>query len=254
MNAHPYPDSNSDIGEYDIHDEKDELSSLATYSSGWERSSTSEYLESTDTEDDDYDAYPNEKEIVQPPPQKKFGKIFDFQYECPLVLLPNPYTKQYKQEIPSIEIPDVAPVEPKIVVSTPWKKIEGTPQEDCWKFLEKPRPPPNKERERERRPPPSHHREERKKQQTRSAIDNSNTNKLCKYKGECRMNKNNNCTMVHSLTEWKPRVCRFNNACKRKNVCGYYHTDTPTGEYLRVMIRTADTIYAKNAPMYEKYL
>lgn len=253
MNAHHYyPDSNSDIGDYEFHDEQDEVSSLATYSSGWERSSTSEYLDSTDTEDDDV-PYPTEREIVQPP-QKKFGKIFDFQYECPLVLLPNPYTKQYKPEKQAIEAPEIVHVEPEITGSTtPWKKIEGLPQEDCWKFLEKPQPPPKKERER-RSPPPNHQREDRKKPATRSAIDNSNTNKLCKYKGECRMNKNNNCSMVHSLAEWKPRVCRFNNACKRKNVCGYYHTDTPTAEYLRVMIRTADTIYAKNAPMYEKYL
>lgn len=87
-----------------------------------------------------------------------------------------------------------------------------------------------------------------------SKIDNSDTNKLCKYKKDCRMNEHGKCTMVHDLSEWKPRICRFDTRCKRKNQCGYHHHDVPIHVYLSQMIKRKESVYHKNAALYSKYL
>lgn len=236
----------------ELFDDQDEICSCGTYSSGWERSSVSDYFDSTDTEEsfDDNDFCAN-GEFYTPP--KKTGKptLFDMEYKCELVVLPNPYIKPIKTEEKAVVVAPVEVVveEPK-TIANPWKNIKQTTSEDPWKFLEEINKPIKKAIEPKK--------EEKKKHQQNpnrsSSIDNSNTNKLCKYKDECRMNKNNNCSMVHSLSAWKPRICRFNNACKRKNLCGYYHTNTPIQEYLKIMMKTTDTIYAKNSTLYEKYL
>jgi hypothetical protein len=232
------------------HYDDDDNCSCDSYSSGWERSSVSdEYWGSTSTEekDDDFCAM---GEFYVPPQQTTGIKIFDLEYKCDLVVLPHPYKKKdigRDDEKPVFPLPSPQSVPSSPVCVNPWKKIEteGCVEEDPWKFLEakKEVPPP---------PPPAPKAvAERKKQ----VIDNSNTNKLCKYKGDCRrMNRHHSCTMVHSLAEWKPRICRFNNGCRRKSSCGYYHTETSLKEYLRVMIATKDSIYAKNSALYEKYL
>ena len=227
-------------------DSQDDLS-CASYSSGWERSSTTDYFDSSDTE------LELELENTKEPFYEDGTKIFDLDYECKLVVLPNPYKKQ--------TIVDLIVEEDKqdqeadktdfITTTNPWKKVEGSFAKDPWEFLEKPATPPAptlkflpKTTERSHHPHHNHHQK----------IDNSNTNKLCKYKTECRMNRNNNCNMVHSLADWKPKICRFNNGCRRKKSCSYYHTETPIAEYLRLMISTDSTIYAKNSALYEKYL
>lgn len=218
----------------------DDGASTCSYSSGWERSSSSDYLCMTDTEHDDFCAA---GEFYTPPRSTGAVRVFDMEYKCELVALPVPWSKPKPTE-PEPK-PESEPEEEKEkVVVVPWAKVEPAPAGiDPWAFLEPPPPPPPKRevrRERERKPAPR--------------IDNSNTNKLCKHKNDCRMNKHNNCDMVHSLQDWKPRICRFNNNCKRKAGCGYYHTNTPIKEYLRLMINTPDTIYAKNSQYYTKYL
>jgi len=269
-------------------DDHDEVCSCDTYSSGWERSSSSEYFEDTETDieedfmDDGIDA--NRPFYV---PYKKTGKptLFDMDYKLELVALSHPYNKNKPiqdnttttvlTDTTSTITPESTPV--MEIVANPWKKInqdttENTPPEDPWKFLDDlnkplyPKQQPHKEnnhREQNRNDRnKAHHRdrdqdrdkERRSRTTTSRPIDNSDTNKLCKYKNECRMNKNNNCSMVHALTAWKPRICRFNTSCKKKTSCGYYHTDVPLAEYLKIMMKTKDTIYAKNYAFYEKYL
>lgn len=239
-------------------DEQDEVCSCDTYSSGWERSSTTEYLDSTDTEEEEVavvDRFYGKDDFYVPLRSTGATKIFDMEYKCDLIVLPHPYRRnqnqQYKeeekqQEQSSQEEEEEIQQEPV----NPWKKVEpsSVPPEDPWKFLEAMKEETKKPHTREMsttRPPHA---------KRSTPIDNSNTNKLCKYKGDCRMKKNNHCTMVHALSEWKPRICRFNHTCKRKRTCGYYHTDTPVSEYLRTMIQTKNTIYADNAALYEKYL
>lgn len=238
-------------------DFQDDLS-CSSYSSGWERSSTTEYFESSDTEQE------NDEPVLQKPkpfytpvkPSKTGVKIFDMEYECKLVALPNPYTKQFAttgmdkdEDTEEEELHDNLEITSQPTETTnPWKKVEGTFSKDPWEFLEKPTTPPPPTLKFLTKPAEKvyHHHHQK--------IDNSNTNKLCKYKTECRMNRNNNCNMVHSLSEWKPKICRFNNGCRRKKSCAYYHTETPIAEYLKLMISTENTIYTKNSSLYEKYL
>lgn len=229
---------------------QDEVCSCASYSSGWERSSTTDYWESTS----EYEEELVEVERFEQPKRTGKSTLFDMEYKCELVVLPNPYQRANAdpKTIP-VEKQEEIPVQPEETpILNPWKPIDKktSPQEsqDPWKFLEEMNKPVEKER-----PVREPRREERRKTISRP-IDNSNTNKLCKYKDECRMNKNNNCSMVHALAAWKPRICRFNNSCKRKHSCGYYHTDTSMADYLRVMINIPETIYAKNSSLYEKYL
>lgn len=226
----------------------DDQASSCSYSSGWERSSSSDLLYMTDVEDhpDDFCAV---GEFYTPPRSTGAVKVFDMEYKCELVRLPVPWSKPRPAPEPKEESEDSEEEQVKAAeAKNPWAKVEpAAVPVDPWAFLEPPkevvRRAPPRERERERKPaPPS------------TRIDNSNTNKLCKHKNDCRMNRHNNCNMVHSLQEWRPRVCRFNNSCKRKTACGYYHTNTPVKEYLRVMIGIPDTIYAKNAQYYSKYL
>lgn len=94
-------------------------------------------------------------------------------------------------------------------------------------------------------PSSSHHR-------PRDGTDNSN--KLCKYAGDCRMDREKRCTMVHNLKEWKPKVCHLNTRCPRKNDCGYYHLDIPIETYLSTLLKKKDTIYNKNVALYQKYI
>jgi hypothetical protein len=166
---------------------------------------------------------------------------------------------------------------------TPWAKIDmtaPTKPHDPWAFLEEkkaiPPLPPN------RRPPTSHfHSSDRRHNHhnhqqsspttttkhpntapTKHVPNNNNNNdnitpdpsKLCKYKDQCRMNKNGRCTMVHTLKEWKPRLCKFNTRCNRKTQCGYYHQDQNTREFLVAMLKKKDSIYEKNSTFYEKYV
>lgn len=233
------------------HLDQDDLS-CGTYSSGWERSSTSDGWDSS-TEDDN-DLTIHSERFEQP---KSTGKptLFDMEYKCELVVLPNPYQKKTHADqkttlcLQEMEEFQVQPEDVSVVAMNPWKPINpSSPPEDPWRFLEEMKKPAA-EKERPVREP---RRDERRR--ISRPIDNSNTNKLCKYKGECRMNKNNNCNMVHDLSAWKPRICRFNNNCKRKNQCGYYHTDTSLADYLRIMMKMNDSIYAKNSSLYEKYL
>ena len=78
--------------------------------------------------------------------------------------------------------------------------------------------------------------------------------KLCKYADDCRMNKNGRCSMIHSLDQWKPRECRANQRCQKGDGCDYYHTNTPISQYLAMMMKKKDSIYWKNASLYQKYL
>lgn len=233
----------------------DEVCSCDTYSSGWERSSTSEYWDTSDTEEvveDDTRRICGRDDFYVPP--KRTGKptLFDVEYKCELVVLPHPYKKneiKVREEGDTSEPKGDYEDKPEPTESVnPWKTVDTTnitEIHDPWKFLEV----INKPVEKIAREP---RREERRK--ISRPIDNSNTNKLCKYRGDCRMNRSNNCNMIHNIADWKPRVCRFNNNCKRKTTCGYYHTDTPIKEYLKIMIATPDTIYAKNSALYEKYI
>lgn len=229
-------------------DFQDENASCGTYSSGWERSSTSDYWDSSSEYGDDENIYGERFE--QP---KSTGKptLFDMEYKCEFVVLRNPYqtvpTKKKTLLVKDLE--EIQALPERTPIHNPWKPVDiPVETQDPWKFLDEMNKPVEKEK-----PLREPHREERRKTLSRP-IDNSNTNKLCKYKNECRMNKNNSCSMVHVLTAWKPRICRFNTHCKRKNSCGYYHTDISLADYLRAMINTPDTIYAKNSSLYEKYL
>lgn len=256
MNGH-HSDVSSDAGYNEDHD-MDETNSMHSYSSGWERSSTTEYLDSDPETEEGDDYFCAKGEFYTP--YKSSGKTVSIDYKCELVVLPNPYEKLHtKQKEEKHVLQDMEPVVEDTnatTITNPWKKIDPLENngDDCWKFLdeiEKKKQPPRHQRA----PVHNNRTDDKKRTHTqRHTIDNSNTNKLCKYKGECRMNKNNSCSMVHSLAEWRPRVCRFNIRCKRKTQCGYYHTDTPVVDYLRVMIKATDTIYAKNSALYEKYL
>lgn len=248
-----YPQAIMSSHSSDVSDHQDELFSCGTYSSGWDRSSTSEYWDSSSDYEEE-EEYHHEKPVVAQP--KKKPTTTEFEYKCELVVLPNPYLKfNTTQKIsPPLEeekeeTTEDEKEEEKVPVANPWKVDNSPPQqaEDPWKFLEEMNKPPEKEQS-------IPHREQKRDHKTTTSrhIDNSNTNNLCKYKDKCRMNKNNQCNMVHTLSAWKPRICRFNQNCKRK--CGYYHTKTPLTDYLRTMIHTPDTIYAKNAALYEKYL
>lgn len=251
--------SDSSYASNEFLDDRDETCSCGTYSSGWDRSSTtSDYFES-DTEDDVADIFPSGKGFYQQP--KKTGKptLFDTEYKCELVLLPNPYKKnrleddgqkmENKNNNQAMEDPKEDPK--PVNIANPWNKLDtsGKEPEDPWKFLED-----MKKKHHMERPHREPRREEKRRPTNNRPIDNSNTNKLCKYKNECRMNKNNNCSMIHTLSAWKPRICRFNTNCKRKTVCGYYHTDMSLTDYLKTMMKLPDTIYAKNSSLYEKYL
>ena len=68
------------------------------------------------------------------------------------------------------------------------------------------------------------------------------------------MNEKGSCTMIHDLNAWKPRICRFDTKCKRKNACGYHHHDVPIQVFLAQMIKRKDTVYNKNAALYSKYI
>lgn len=177
---------------------------------------------------------------------------------------------------------------PESPKSSPWKKVEVVERKDPWAFLEPPKPtpppprpvpPPREDRRRHQSSynkknypsnassPKSHSPPNRKFQMEKKSVplppplvqDHTSTpgrdpSKLCKYKDECRMNKNGRCTMVHSLKEWKPRLCNFNTRCNRKTTCGYYHQDQHIRDFLVQMIKRKDTIYQKNSVFYEKYL
>lgn len=242
------------------HPDQDDIS-CGSYSSGWERSSSSDYWDSSSEYDDDNDdhlAVATTMHIERFEQPKSTGKptLFDMEYKCEMVVLPNPYQNTFpEQKTIPIRKPEKIKEQPEeevpvVTINNPWKPMGSTsPTEDPWKFLEEMnKPAVNKER-----PAREPRREERRRTLSRP-IDNSNTNKLCKYKGECRMNRNNNCNMVHDLSAWKPRICRFNNNCKRKKQCGYYHTDMPIADYLKNMMKMPDSIYAKNSSLYEKYL
>lgn len=274
-------DTSSDAG----HDNM----SCCSYSSGWERSSSSEYLDTTtDNEDDiidtttdneaedivdsnkDQEAILIRKNLWRQPQSTGGTKLFDMEYKCELVSL------THKNQIPHLDHDtDSDSIDPitlttETITNTenPWKKpTSPITNIDPWAFLDSLNKPEikktinNRHNNNQHRNSNNnhhhqhqHHRQQPQQQPPRSTIDNSNTNKLCKYKNDCRMNKNKSCNMIHSLQEWKPRVCRFNKGCRRKNQCGYYHTDMPLNEYLRILIITEDTIYAKNAALYQKYL
>jgi len=207
-------------------------------------------------------------------------------YKPGLTLLPKPEWMKSKLEK---ETELVAPqiVEEEVVVSSPpvaespWKKIDPTnvSERDPWAFLEPPPKPEPRTAHRDRRRTHDSRNQRRQSgqhqhQQTPvapshtspatgqspppisllSTIDNTDTNRLCKYRSDCRMNKDGRCGMVHTLEEWKPRICRFKNRCSRKMSCGYHHPDVPIKDYLSCMIKRADSIYQKNAILYEKYL
>lgn len=157
--------------------------------------------------------------------------------------------------------------------SNPWKKVEVVVRKDPWAFLEekKPKcvPPPSRSPNVSSTTRPhrdAHYQQQQRPQQpstkkspthsssspsSKSSKDNS---KLCKYKNECRMNRDGRCTMVHTLKEWCPRLCKFNTRCNKKMNCGYYHQDIPLKDFLSHMIKKKDTIYQKNSSFYEKYL
>lgn len=250
------------------------ISSSDTYSSGWDDSTTTDYFEPSDDEQEFYDDFCSKDDFYIPHkanPNKE--KVFEREYKCELTTLSRRIFQHQPCNTISNETIKTEMNKKEVVVPTnPWKIIDkNIPTEDPWKFLE------TKEKEKKRMNNPTqkqqqHHRNDnrnnnyrrndnRHRQDNRkkpvsllNPIDNSNTNKLCKYKNECMMNRNGTCTMVHKLSEWKPRVCRLYSTCKRKNMCGYYHNDIGNKEYLRQLIRTKDTMYAKNAALYEKYL
>lgn len=245
-------ETSSDLGQDDM--------SCCSYSSGWERSSSSEYFDMTDNEfypESDQDMSDQEPiaNLWKQPSSTGATKIFDMEYTCELISLTN--NKNKNNTVSNHENETGATnTNTMTITDNPWKKQPQTPSNttvDPWAFLDAMNKPETKKMPvHNNRHTHNHNRQQ--SQQPRTTIDNSNTNKLCKYKNDCRMNKHNNCNMIHSLQEWKPRVCRFNKGCRRKNVCGYYHTDTPLHEYLRILINTEDTIYAKNAMLYQKYL
>lgn len=229
---------------------------VCSYSSGWERSSSSEYMDLTDNEEYEENEFCPMGAFYTPYKTTGATKIFDMDYECDLVVLPHPYRRKEEPVVAAEnknntdEPPEAAAAAAPINPTNPWKRVEpsATPV-DPWSFLNA-----HKEKERPRRPVPQRNSNTSPAGGTRLVVDNSNTNKLCKYKDDCRMNKNNSCNMAHSLSKWKPKLCRFNNGCRRKASCSYYHTGVTLSEYLRVMIQTPETIYAKNAALYKKYL
>jgi hypothetical protein len=138
---------------------------------------------------------------------------------------------------------EVAPDRPALT----WKTIEDPVniERDPWAFLEKPI---------QAKPRNVSSASNNQNRQHSSSFQNVDTNRLCKYKDECRMNRNGRCYMVHSLEEWKPRMCKFLVRCRRKQSCGYHHPDVPIKDYLQLMINKQDSIYAKNASLYSLYL
>lgn len=146
---------------------------------------------------------------------------------------------------------DVAPDPPKMV----WKAVEEDVgvERDPWAFLEN---PVQENPKRTSSVSNNHHQHASNSSNSSNSLSNQNidTNRLCKYKDECRMNKNGRCYMIHSLAEWKPRMCKFMARCRRKQSCGYHHPDIPIKDYLQLMINRQDSIYAKNASLYSLYL
>jgi hypothetical protein len=139
--------------------------------------------------------------------------------------------------------PTIATEEETVPQKTAWKQFDPSlPPADPWAFLKKrPEPPPLSPR------PP----------QPVSLLNPApsvQSNKLCKYKDSCRMRRDGNCSMVHSLQQWKPRICRFDENCTKKSVCGYHHSNISIHNYLAAMIKKKDTIYFKNATLYQNYL
>lgn len=181
-----------------------------------------------------------------------------------LVLLPKPSFMISKEtETTPFLIPSPESEKKEEIERPMWKKIDytETPAPDPWAFLEQTKEikkkinPQRKEREDTRRKPPRPPRPSSSSRPSLLApIDNSQTNRLCKYKDACRMNREGKCSMVHSIDQWKPRICRFQSNCSRKNECGYYHPDTSPRQYLAVMLKKQDSIYHSNANLYEKYL
>lgn len=147
---------------------------------------------------------------------------------------------------------------------TAWKPIDTTiqPPRDPWAFLEKPQSVPNPSRSSKSvsllgsSPNPSRSSKPVSllNRNTNPRTEFAEYNKLCKYKDSCRMHRDGNCTMVHSLRDWKPKICRFNTTCSKKTICGYHHSDVPLREYLSIMIKKKDTLYSKNANLYQQYL
>lgn len=200
-----------------------------SYSSEWDRDSSSDY----------YDSESDEPRRERPRIYRPISPLEELNFD--LVTLPRPTFKhvvwggeEKKEEKTNEE-------EKKIVKApiNPWKKIDKNivPPYDPWAFLEKKPEPPQQKQE--------------KQQQEKQQQEN---NKLCKYRNECQMNKRGNCNMVHSVNDWRPRICRFDTTCRRKNTCGYHHSDVPIRIFLANMIKKRDTIYNKNSSLYSKYL
>lgn len=185
-----------------------------------------------------------------------------------LVPLPKP-SFMIREETDTANALSFLTPEPEEKISRPmWKKIDytETPAPDPWAFLEEAKETKKKtslqrrEKDDMRRKPPRSSRPSSSlttsssRQSLLNPIDNSQTNRLCKYKDACRMNREGRCSMVHSIDQWKPRICRFQSNCSRKDGCGYYHPDIPPRQYLAVMLKKTDSIYYSNANLYEKYL
>jgi hypothetical protein len=220
-------------------------------------------------EDDNVVIEPTDFSLVPLPKPSFMMTVSDYEIATPLTLvpLPKPYSMIQTSEEDKIVVPDVPEPDLDVAPRPTWKKIDytETPPPDPWAFLKAEEEAKKKEsatRRREekdtrRRPPASHSRSSRTNSRPPSllnSIDNTQTNRLCKYKDACRMHREGRCAMIHSLDQWKPRICRFQSNCVRKDECGYYHPDTPLRQYLAVMIKKTDSIYFSNASLYEKYL
>lgn len=161
------------------------------------------------------------------------------------------FPERTKHVKPRLVLEEEKPV--VVVKSSPWKKMEETKENattttDPWAFLEEKKKPvpqrPVKKPSMSSSPPPK----------PASAPVHRDTQKLCKYKTDCRMNRDGKCTMVHSLNEWTPRVCKFDNRCRHRSKCGYYHTDTNLQTFLKTMLQRPESIYYKNGSFYQKYV
>lgn len=205
-----------------------------------------EYEEETSSIDSDgypiMKKYYRKKTTPSPPPVSDVSsfqltvlespfKLTDDRWGCKLH--PVPVQPEIKNDVSSIATILSSPPKPV------WESIDTSIQRpDPWSFLEK------KQMESERRVAPV----------SLLTASYPESNKLCKYKNICRMKREGNCTMVHSLEEWKPKVCRFDRTCKKKTQCGYYHHDMSTRDYLELMINKKDNIYSKNSHLYQHYL
>lgn len=242
-----------------------------------------EYHQQADDDDYDEEEEPDEDEFGMPiaktsPPRRQWTSSPPAPKPRFIVL-----TKPSTIPPPSIVTEEIkrpveAPPKPKTM---PWKKLEPIVDRDPWKFLEPPPPPrryhdhpfSSSSRSHRRDPPPppqslllSSSRESREKSlllpaaAAASRNENprprapDNSNKLCKYGADCRMDREKRCSMVHSLKDWKPKICHLNARCPRKNDCGYYHTSIPIETYLSGLLKKNDAIYSKNASLYQKYL